>query len=183
MLKAIIAAIALTFCSAGAAKPAYLHIQGEIDDEMASGVNTLLESVPEGMPLVVVIDSPGGSVIAGFNIIESIREHGPAMCVDSGMAASMAGLIFESPACTERVMRPMSLLHFHLPSTTVSGNVVEIEKEKAFLTALTDSMYEMIARRAGIVVADQIIARVRAGEDVIFTANQALSLGLCDRVE
>src|SRR5580658_4482849 len=76
-----------------------IKINGEIDDEMAADIAGKLLLI-DG-PVVLVLNSPGGDVDAMNDIIEEVRDHSPEnLCIISGKAASAAGIIFESPACT-----------------------------------------------------------------------------------
>lgn len=66
-------------------------------------------------PVFVVIDSPGGSVIAGVKFIQAIdrvRSRGvPVYCAVTGMAMSMATHILA--ACSYRYALPTSLIMWH----------------------------------------------------------------------
>jgi ATP-dependent Clp protease protease subunit len=159
-----------------------LELRGEITDESAETFIEAVRAAPPG-DLRVDIDSPGGVIQAGDRIISALEDHqGRVTCVDTGTAASMAGIVFQSHGCDVRVMEQMALVHFHLPSGVVGGNVIEQHQQQLVLDAMRRAMYEVIAARAGVVTADAIMTRVVAGENVWLTAREALALGLADVV-
>ena len=179
MLKNVFLALTLALC--GSQKPVIIPLRGEIDNDMATEIESKLDDAPGDV--LLRINSPGGNVESMFDIIESLREHGNVTCVDSGMAMSAAGLILISDACQTKEMARMSLLHFHLPSGGSEGNVLEQQKQLGLLAALRDCMYEALVHRAGINVGEQIMSEVDAGRDVILTAQEALAMGLVDKIE
>jgi ATP-dependent protease ClpP protease subunit len=66
-------------------------------------------------PIYVVINSPGGSVFAGYQLTQALdiarARDVPVICAVGTMAASMAFQLL--PHCTERYAMPNSLLLFH----------------------------------------------------------------------
>lgn len=72
-----------------------------------------LKAVPAQEQAVLYLDSPGGSLDAGLWFIDSVLAlKRPVTCV-AYYAASMAMAIFQSQACTTRVVTPNSVLMQH----------------------------------------------------------------------
>ena len=102
-----------------------------IDAPITQNVNALkvrmlaLASDKSGKPIDIVIDSPGGSVFAGFqfvNAMEEVKGMGVQIrCFVNGIAASMAFQIFVH--CSERHALGRSFLLWHGVRTGVRGPV------------------------------------------------------------
>ena len=93
-----------------------LRIFGEVNSGIISKANTILDMSEKSKdPIYLVINSPGGSVIAGLQVISAmriVRHRGVTIkCVVPMMAASMAFQIFAE--CDERYAFDNSLLLWH----------------------------------------------------------------------
>lgn len=122
MRKLIIAAGALALlvsstCYAGAKlKPKNnVVIYGPIDRAILDKADNLLSKAEEHGDVSVLINSPGGGVMAGYQFIQAIKiaqERGSTVsCYVSGMAASMAFQILAH--CDKRYALRYSLLLWH----------------------------------------------------------------------
>ena len=91
-----------------------LEIRGPIGSEIIFAANSLLNFKGK-KPVWLVLSSPGGSVIAGMQVISAMRmlqsRGTPIHCVTTLMAASMAFQIFAE--CDKRYALEYSLLLFH----------------------------------------------------------------------
>jgi len=101
---------------------AHIALEGIIDDDVASAAVDALDIVAQAqLPFVLFeINSPGGSVDAGFKIAKAI-ENSPAkvVCVVDGEADSMAFYILQS--CDMRIMTYRSILMAHEPAVGIKG--------------------------------------------------------------
>jgi ATP-dependent Clp protease protease subunit len=74
-----------------------VYLYSDIDSESALKVNkeiTALANLDKESNIILEINSPGGSVIDGYSIINTIKEcPAPVVTVINGEAASMAGII------------------------------------------------------------------------------------------
>jgi len=126
------------------------------------------------------INSPGGSIVDGLAIYNFLKAHSAMVTVyiDS-MAASIAGVI--AMAGDEVVMAESSLLHMHLPGINgyISEKVDGLE-EMAVALRKMDQVIRNIYKKRG--ATDEQLAEWMSGE-TYFTAQEALDLGLVDRVE
>lgn len=96
--------------------PRTIRIAGEIGGNALGIVNEIEEmSAKSALPINLVINSPGGSVLVGLQVVEAIhiaQERGVVVrCAVTNLAASMAFLIFAE--CDERYALTNSLLLFH----------------------------------------------------------------------
>ncbi len=103
-----------------------------------------------GRPVVVEINSPGGSVYAALEIQKAIERHGaPVVCVVDGMAASAAFVTLQS--CHIRAMSPRSVLMAHHASLSgVSGQSQEMQNAADLLRAIDEAMIRHCAKRMGM---------------------------------
>jgi len=136
--------------------------------------------------VVVNINSPGGSVFAGFVMMDAIREaredgvHVTAKV--SGMAASMAGIIAQ--AADKRLIGKESYLMLHEVSSGMFGGykLSELADEKEFSERLTRQAMDWFARRSdGKWEIDALMANIHK-YDWWLSATEALEAGFVDGV-
>lgn len=153
---------------------------GEINQDNEEVFVRQLNAAAEKGPFVVVIDSPGGSVFAGFRIVkamEKLTEHTPVICVVDGMAASMALYVFQ--ACSVRAMTSRSLLMGHQPSTAVQGQSESFAQTAVLLAKLNYAMAAFIVARTNISIADYL-AKIADGRELWMTSADASHFGFTD---
>lgn len=147
-------------------------------------VRDALTNNPEGEDLVFEINSPGGSVFAGFEIYSAIRaarrERNIRVVAEvQSIAASAASTISEG--CSQVLMAPVAQMMIHLPSTYTSGDVNDHRKSIDILEAITASIinaYEL--RSAGKLSREQLDGLVR--NETWMTAQEAVAAGLADGI-
>ena len=155
-----------------------INLTGEVDDDMATMVVSKLNSM-DG-PVTIVINSPGGSVVAGLQIVSAIKHYdGPTTCVIDGWGDSMAAVIEES--CTVREMESYSILMFHQGSLNIgranSHDLVEAQKA---LNAVDRAMANIVAPRLGLTVDEWL--QLIDGHDIWWSADMALKSHAIDKV-
>jgi ATP-dependent protease ClpP protease subunit/Skp family chaperone for outer membrane proteins len=127
------------------------------------------------------VNSPGGSIVDGLAIFNYLRSHSANVTtyVDS-LAASIAGVI--AMAGDEVVMLEASLFHMHLPGISgwVDMKVDGIEEMARGLRKMDEVLRGIYKRRTG--AEDSVLEEWFSGE-TYFTAQEALDLGLIDRIE
>lgn len=156
MRKFILAIVASMFAvSANAAviKPDLkrtVYITGVIGGGMAIEVAQKIESLTAAAaPITLIINSPGGSIIAGLQIISAIRvakaRGNEIQCVVPVMAASMGFQIFIN--CDKRYTLTEALLLFH-PATSgiANGNKEEMLYASERLKAIEEPLIKHLFR-------------------------------------
>lgn len=155
---------------------------GEIN---ADSVNSLimqllyLEKEDKEKPVVMYINSPGGSVSDGlalYDVMQAISCPVRTVCV--GIAASMGAVIFASG--TERDMLPNGRIMIHdplIPST--GGSALRMKSVCDDLMVTRDIIAEILAKHTGKTVEE--ILQVTA-TDSYFRAKEALEFGLADKI-
>ena len=155
-----------------------LYFTDEFNRETCCELNMqlmLLESEATGEPIVLYIDSPGGSVDSGLAIYDTIRMmSSPVTTVVAGMAASMGSIVFL--AGEKRIMLPHSRLLIHdpyIPSGT-SGKPLILQEELEKLMKVREQTAKIIAERTGQTL-DWVYEKTKS--DYIMDAQEALACG------
>lgn len=137
-------------------------------------------------PIVIYINSGGGSVGAGMAIIEMIhkvkRDFGVRVdTVITGYAYSMGAIIFQ--AGDHRVMGAFSTMMLHSASWVVAGEDDKIFRDYAKLSRIYKRMVgDLFAQRTGRQDARWWERFIYSGRDKFLSAPECLELGLVDEV-
>ncbi|HEY9778396.1 MAG TPA: Clp protease ClpP [Planktothrix sp.] len=136
-----------------------------------------------GKPLTVVINSPGGSVIAGLALYDHIRDlskRGHKMTVKvRGYAASMGGILLQ--AGDHRVVGPEALVLIHEVSSGAIGKVSEMQDRVNFSKLLWDKLAVILSKRSKM--SAQEIKEKAFKFDWWLTAEEAIELGFADEID
>ena len=136
-----------------------------------------------GEPIVIRINSPGGDVLDGFALLDTIlrlKRKGHHITTHGiGMIASMATILMQ--AGDERVLDANAWFMIHEISAGARGKTSEIEDELKFIGKLQDRLLDLLAERSTL-TKTQIKRRWKKTDDWM-SAEEALSLGFVDRVE
>lgn len=128
--------------------------------------------------LTVGINSSGGDVFQGLAIFNAISSYpGPVTTVVDGLAASIASVIFQ--AGQTRVMSPGSMAMVHDAFALCAGNEAEMTAMAATLAKVSDNLAGVYTQRCGGTAAQW---RQVMRDETWFTADEAVSAGLADRV-
>ena len=112
-------------------------------------------------PIFIVIDnSPGGSVAAGYQIIKAMESSkAPVYVVVKSFAASMAAMITTSAErsfCYKNTM-----IMQHQPSSGTSGNLRQMREQLATVTEWTRNINDKLAAKMGLTY-DEYVAQMYA---------------------
>lgn len=155
---------------------------GGVDDASVAPIISALEDTDSGSTLVLVIDSPGGSVGAGLELIREMkraqRRGVSVVCVVDGTAASMAALVLQ--VCDVRGVTPGSVILFHRASSGCEGNASEMKRCVATLEEW-DRMLAILASAKLRISLEEYLKRVD-GKDWILSPQEAVALGAADAV-
>lgn len=136
-----------------------------------------------GAPITIRINSPGGSVLDGFALLDTIlrlRRKGHKITTHGiGMIASMATIIMQ--AGDERVLDQNAWFMIHEVSAGTSGKASEMEDQMKFTLKLQDRLLDILAERSKL-TKTQIKRRWKKTDDWM-SSDDALALGFVDRVE
>lgn len=154
-----------------------------IDDMVANLVVAqmlLLDSENPEKDIMLYINSPGGSVTAGFAIYDTmqhIRSDVSTICL--GQAASMGAFLLSSGTKGKRLALPHSRVLIHQPLGGAQGQATDIEIQAAEIIRIKKSLNEILASNTG-----QSIKKIEkdTDRDYIMTPQEALEYGMIDKV-
>ena len=155
----------------------------EIDDDVANSVVAqllLLDSENPEKDIMLYINSPGGSVTAGFTIYDTmlhIRADVQTICL--GQAASMGAFLLSSGAKGKRMALPNSRIMIHQPLGGARGQATDIELEAKEILRMKELLIGIMAENAG-----QPFEKVKADceRDHYLSAQESVEYGLIDKV-
>jgi ATP-dependent Clp protease protease subunit len=163
---------------------------GEVNEKNAKSLNKALRTLDkelqifklkygcESPPLRLFINSYGGSVFAGFSIMDTIKNcKTPVHSYVDGSAASAATLI--SVVAKKRFIFPNSFMLVHQLSSTMWGNYEAMKDEMENLDLIMDRIKKIYKEHTNMGVR-QITNILK--KDKWFEAELCLELGLVDEI-
>ena len=154
-----------------------------IDDMVANLIVAqmlLLDSENSEKDIMLYINSPGGSVTAGFAIYDTmqhIRADVSTICL--GQAASMGAFLLSSGAKGKRLALPHSRVLIHQPLGGAQGQATDIEIQANEIIRIKKSLNSILASNTG-----QPLKKIEkdTDRDYIMTASEAVEYGMIDKV-
>lgn len=154
-----------------------------IDDYTANVIQAqllYLDSADPGKDISIYLNSPGGSVYAGYGIYDTMQFVGSDVStICTGMAASMAAVLLVSGCQGKRFALPHSRVMIHQPMGGTRGQASDIEIAAKEIIRVKQELYQIIATHSG-----QTPEQVEADSDrdKWMTASEALAYGMIDQV-
>lgn len=158
-------------------------LSDEVNDATASLVVAqllYLEGQDNEKDISLYINSPGGSVTAGFAIYDTmqyIKCDVSTICM--GMAASMGAFLLSSGAKGKRFALPNSEIMIHQPSGGAQGQATEIDIVAKHILRTREKLNRILAENTGKSI--EQIAR-DTERDNFLSAQEALDYGLVDKI-
>ena len=160
-----------------------IFLTGQIDDATANlvvGQMLYLETKDSSKDISLYINSPGGSVSAGFAIFDTINYikcDVSTICV--GVAASMGAFLLSSGSKGKRFALPNSEIMIHQPLGGVSGQASDIKIQAEHILKIKKKLNECLSKNTG-----QPIERIEkdTDRDFFMSATEARDYGLIDKV-
>jgi ATP-dependent Clp protease, protease subunit len=162
-----------------------IFISEEITDTTASLVTAqllFLEGQDPGKDIHLYMNSPGGSVTAGFAIIDTmnyIKCDISTICV--GLAASFAAVLLCNGTKGKRFALPNAEVMIHQPAISggIKGPASDIKIMSDHMQRSKHRLNQLIANNTGQPI--EVIER-DTDRDYFMTAGEALQYGLIDKV-
>lgn len=140
----------------------------------------LLSSEDPHSDICLYINSPGGSVVAGLAIYDTMQLiPNDVATVAVGFAASMGQMLLCAGTPGKRFALPNAQVVMHEGSAGLGGSAADVEIQAANLLATLDRMRRLIAHHTGNSL-DQVVVDV--GRDRWFDAEEAREYGFVDHV-
>ena len=165
-------------------KDSIIFVGSPIDDALANLVIAqmlFLEAEDPDRDILLYLNSPGGSISAGFAIYDTmqfIRPDVQTYCI--GQAASMAAVLLSAGAPGKRFSLPNSRIVIHQPLMTgLGGQATDIDIHAREILRMRRRLNEILCHHTG-----QAIERIAEDteRDYIMSAEQSREYGIIDDV-
>ncbi|GKU80474.1 ATP-dependent Clp endopeptidase proteolytic subunit ClpP [Paenibacillus sp. L3-i20] len=164
-------------------KDRIIFIGSEIEDQMANSVIAQLLFLTADDPdkdIHMYINSPGGSITAGFAIFDTmqyIKPHVQTIC--TGFAASFGAMLLLAGEKGKRFALPNSEIMIHQPHGGARGQASDIAINAKRILNSRAKLNQITAERTG-----QTIERIERDmdRDYFMSAEEALEYGIIDKV-
>ena len=139
-----------------------------------------LESTDNKRDIQMFIKSPGGSVISGLGIYDTMQYVSPEIgTICTGLAASMGAVLLSAGTKGKRTCLPHSRVMIHQPSGGMQGQFSDMEISYHLIKGMRNELYEIMAKHTGKTF--EMIEK-DSDRDNWMTANEAKEYGLVDEV-
>nr|MBQ8891092.1 ATP-dependent Clp endopeptidase proteolytic subunit ClpP [Clostridia bacterium] len=155
----------------------------EVNDATATIVVAqmlFLEAQDPDKDIYFYINSPGGSVSAGFSIYDTMNYiKCDVVTICMGMAASMGAFLLSGGTKGKRYALPHSEIMIHQPLGGAQGQATDIKIVADHITRTKAKLNRLIAQHCGQPV--EVVERA-TDRDNWLTAEEAVAFGLIDKV-
>lgn len=164
-------------------KDRIIFVGGEINDQMANVIVAqllFLEADDPEKDIYLYINSPGGSIVSGMAILDTMNYIKPdinTICV--GMAASMASILLTCGTKGKRSALPNSEVMIHQPLGGYQGQATDIAIHTEHILKIKDKVNALLAEKSG-----QSLEKIKVDveRDYFLSAQEAKDYGLIDNV-
>jgi len=160
-----------------------LLLTGQVDDDMSKAAIAqllVLDADDAEKPIRIFINSPGGSVDAGFAIFDTMRYvKAPVYTICAGLAASAATVMLLGGAKGHRYSLPFTRFLLHQPSQGIHGQASAVEIGAREILRIRHVINELMAEETGADV-EKIAADLN--RDHWMSAGEALEYGLINKI-
>ncbi|MCM3783572.1 ATP-dependent Clp endopeptidase proteolytic subunit ClpP [Neobacillus mesonae] len=164
-------------------KDRIIMVSGEIEDHMANLIVAQLLYLTAEDPkkdIQMYINSPGGSVTAGFSIYDTMKYIEPDVStICTGMAASFGAMLLTAGTKGKRLALPNSEIMIHQPLGGSRGQASDIRIQADRILRHRELLNRILADSTG-----QPIERIErdTDRDYFMSAVEAVEYGLVDKV-
>lgn len=163
------------------AEPAVVTLYGRVDSASAYAVITQIQAAngeKTEAPILLYIDSGGGELFAGAEIIDAIQaSHRPVWTVSVSSAASMAAFIWSYGG--KRFLLPHAFVMYHDGHGGAEGTPDQMASQLAMVNRIAGDFEKHIAALAHITIAEY---RARAAREWRLVGEEAVVAGIATGV-
>jgi ATP-dependent Clp protease, protease subunit len=162
-----------------------LFLSDAIDNDSANDIIKkiwYLELIEPGKPILLIINSPGGSVDSGFAIWDQIKMiSSPITTLVTGLAASMGSVLSLCAAPKRRFATPNARIMIHQPAIggVIKGQATDLEIQAKEILKTRQALIELYVEATGR--SPESIERA-IDRDTWLTAEEAKAFGLLDGI-
>ena len=134
-----------------------------------------------GEPITIIINSPGGSVDAGYAVWDQIKSmKSPVSTLVTGMAASMGSILALVAPKGSRFATPNARFMIHQPSMGgITGPATDIAIQAEEIVKTKEKLIDLYAECTG---QDRKVIIDALDRDKWMTPEEALDFGLIDKI-
>lgn len=139
-----------------------------------------MESADPNRDIYIYINSPGGSVIAGLGIYDTMQYILPDVnTICTGMAASMGAVLLSAGAAGKRTCLQHSRVMIHQPMGGMQGQVSDMEISYKLIMQMREELYNILSTHSG-----QSFEKIAkdSDRDYWMRAQEAKEYGIVDEV-
>ena len=155
----------------------------QVDDYSANVIQAqllYLDSSDPGKDISIYINSPGGSVYAGYGIYDTMQFIGcDVSSICTGMAASFAAVLLVAGTKGKRMALPHSRVMIHQPLGGVQGQASDIEITAREILKVKKELYTIISTHSGKPYEE---VERDSDRDYWMTAEEAKAYGMVDEI-
>ena len=155
----------------------------QVDDYSASVIQAqllYLDSSDPGKDISIYINSPGGSVYAGYGVYDTMQFIGSDVStICTGMAASFAAVLLVAGTKGKRMALPHSRVMIHQPLGGAQGQASDIEITAREIGKVKKELYKIISDHSGRPYEE---VERDSDRDYWMTAEEALAYVMIDKV-
>ena len=155
----------------------------QVDDYSANVIQAqllYLDSSDPGKDISIYINSPGGSVYAGYGIYDTMQFIGcDVSTICTGMAASFAAVLLVAGTKGKRMALPHSRVMIHQPLGGVQGQASDIEITAREILKVKKELYTIISTHSGKPYEE---VERDSDRDYWMTAEEAKAYGMVDEI-
>lgn len=161
----------------------------EIDDGVGTAIDAMIRfynqvdddaniPVEEREPIKIYIDSPGGNLSDTFTIVDAITmSKTPVWGIVTGMACS--GGFFSLLACHKRMGYKHSTFLYHEGAVGNSGTAGQFQNFTQYYLKQLEMLKELVIEKTNYT--EETYKDIKK-DDVWYTSNEALDLGIIDEI-
>lgn len=154
-----------------------------IDEYVANVIQAqllFLESTDSKRDVQLFLNSPGGSVIAGLGIYDTMQYISPDVAtICTGMAASMGAVLLAAGTKGKRSGLPHSRVMIHQPLGGMQGQVSDMEIYYTLVKEHQKALYDILSNHTG---QPYEVIEKDCDRDNWMTSKEAVNYGLLDEV-
>jgi ATP-dependent Clp protease protease subunit len=130
-----------------------IFLWGVVDDKSAKDISArllYLEAIDPGKEIIFYINSPGGMVVSGMVIYDTMQMiSSPVSTVCMGMAASMGSILLSGGAKGRRYIFPHGEVMIHQPSGGGQGTSADLEIMAEQIKKTKEMGAQLLAKNCG----------------------------------
>ncbi len=155
----------------------------QVDDYTANVIQAqllYLDSADSGKDISIYINSPGGSVYAGYGIYDTMQFiNSDVSTICTGIAASMAAVLLVAGEKGKRFALQHSRVMIHQPLGGAQGQASDIEITAREIGKVKKELYTIISNHSGKPFED---VERDSDRDYWMTSSEAQAYGMIDKV-